>query len=164
MYEVGRQAVTGVVPPQLGEALIRQTFPSVAAYPVVAGLGRRLILSYLAAPLGWFVMLPFYFLKILPFVARRYTLTNKRLMVQRGLWPLAVQEVPLTDIDEVRVKKDDNSDFFRAGDLEIISKDQVVLTLAGVPEPEAFRHAILNARNAWVPGKFKGAFVPAKAP
>ena len=51
-------------------------------------------------------MLPFYFLKILPFVARRYTVTNRRVMVRRGLKPVSSQEVALADIDEVRVRKD----------------------------------------------------------
>jgi len=36
------------------------------------------------------------------------------------------------------------------------------LRLAGVPEPESFRHAILNTRNAWVPGKAATMpFIPA---
>ena len=59
------------------------------------------------------------------------------------------------DIDEVRVVTDANSDFFRAGTLEVVSKGQVVLKLAGLPEPEAFRHAVINSCTAWVPGKAK---------
>ena len=48
--------------------------------------------------------------------------------------------------------------------LEIISKGQVVLTLAGVPNAESFRHAIVNAYKAWIPGKADtGHFVPASA-
>ena len=41
--------------------------------------------------------------------------------------------------------------------------EQVALSLPGVPDAESFRHAILNARNAWAPEKAKGAFVPASA-
>jgi len=69
----------------------------------------------------------------------------------------------LAEIDEVRVVLDANSDFFRAGNLEIISKGQVAMTLPGVPEPEGFRHAILNACNAWVPNRKRGPFVAASA-
>ena len=29
------------------------------------------------------------------------------------------------------------------------------MTLPGVPDPESFRQAIFNARNAWVPGMAK---------
>lgn len=164
MNEMREQVVTGVVPPALGEALIREAWPSVTAFPMVAHLGRKLILSIAGAPLGWMLMLPFYFFKILPFVARRYTLTNRRLMVRRGLKPEPTQEVALAEIDDARVVKDGASDFFRAGTLEIFSKDKIVLTLAGVPEPDSFRLAILNACTAWVPGKTRGPFVPAKAP
>jgi len=156
--------VTGLVPPAIGEAIIRSAFPSVSAMPAAATMGRKLILSIFLAPLGWALMLPVYFLKILPFIATRYTLTNRRLMIQKGLMPVPVQEVPLADIDEVRIKKDDNSEFFRSGDLEIVSKGQVRMVMPGVPEPEGFRHAIVNACMAWVPGRSKEwvAFIPAK--
>jgi hypothetical protein len=162
--EVRMQPVTGLTPPQVGEALIRGAWPSVAAMPAVASLGRSLILSIIGAPLGWALMLPFYFKKVLPFIATRYTLTNRRLMIQRGLKPVPVEEVPLSEIEDVRVNLDENSAFFRSGDLEVVSKGQVRLKLAGVPEPEAFRQAILNACMAWVPGKAAAwmQFVPAK--
>lgn len=158
---VPRQAVAGVIPPQLAEGLIREAFPSVATFPAVASLGRILILSIVGAPLGWALMLPFYFGKVL----WRYRLTNRRLMSCRGLRPVAIAEILLADIDDVRVVRDDNSKFFVAGNLEVISKGTVKLTLTGVPEPDAFRISILHACKAWVPEKSKeqGVFVPAKA-
>jgi hypothetical protein len=76
-------------------------------------------------------------------------------MIRKGWSGTPSQEVALADIDEVRVVTDANSDFFRAANLEIVSNGQVVLTLPGVPEAEAFRHAIINACTAWVPGKAK---------
>ncbi len=172
-----RQAITGVVPPLMDEAMIREVWPSVAASPALAGLGlkitelagkmaRTVILLPVALPVaffGWAVMAPAYFGKILPFVARRYTLTNRRLMIRRGLKPVPRQEVALADIDDVRIVKDSNSEFFRAGTLEVISQGQVKLRLPGVPGPEAFRHAILNACKAWVPGKASAPIVPASA-
>jgi hypothetical protein len=161
-----RQPVTGVTPPQLKEAIIRMAWPSVAAMPLIATLGRKAILSFVFAPLGWFLMLPFYFLKVLPFVAKRYTLTNRRLMIQRGLKPKASEEVPLAEIDEVIIHRDANSIFFRAGDLDIVHKGKVRMKLRGVPEPDAFRHTILNSCMAWVPDAAKKwvQFIPAKAP
>ncbi len=158
------QVVTGIVPPQLGEALIRESFPSVAAFVPVATAGRILICSIIGAPLGWFLMLPVYFLKILPFFARRYTVTNRRVMIRRGLKPLPSAEVSLAQIDEVRIVRDANSHFFRAGTLEMVSSGKVVLTLPAVPEPESFRIAILSACRAWAPGRIQPVFVPAKAP
>jgi hypothetical protein len=157
--------VTGVTPPQLREAMIRTAWPSLAAYPA-GTIGRLLIQSYILAPLGWFLMLPFYFMKVLPMVGLRYVVTNRRVMIQRG-WSRSVSgEIALRDIDDIRLINDANSLFFNAGTLELVSKGTVKLKLNGVKEPEVFRHAIRNACLAWAPEKAKEwlKFVPAKAP
>ena len=155
MVDYRQQAVTGVVPPEVGEAKIREVWPSVASNPAIAGLGQRLTGTIILAPLGWLIMSAVYFGKLLPFTARRYTLTNRRLMIRHGWKGIPTHEVPLARIDDVRVVNDAHSDFFRAGTLEILEGGNVVLKLPGTPEAEGFRIAILNARNAWVPGKAK---------
>src|ERR1043166_6073883 len=147
--------VTGVIPPSLAEARIREAYPSVASQPMLAGLGLMLTKTYVLAPLAWLLMSGFYFGKILPVMMRRYTLTNQRLMIRKGWSGKPAAEIPLADIDDVRVVTDANSDFFRAGTLEIVHGGQAAMTLPGVPEPDSYRIAILNARNAWVPGKSK---------
>lgn len=158
MIDAQQQVIAGVMPPELGEAKIRESWPSVAASPAIAGLGQALTRTIILAPLAWMIMALVYFGKVLPLFARRYTLTNRRLMIRRGWKGKVSHEVALADIDEVRVQSDVNSRFFRAGTLEIISKGQVVMILAGVPEPDSFREAILNACAAWVPGKSKELF------
>jgi hypothetical protein len=163
MVEAAKQAISGLVPPEVAEANIRETWPSVAAFPAVASLGRALTGTIILAPLAWLIMATAYFGKLLPFVARRYALTNRRVMVRRGLKGTPGQEIALADIDDVRLQTDANSDFFRAANLEIVSQGKVALTLHGVCDPESFRHAILNARNAWAPGKARGPFIPASA-
>jgi hypothetical protein len=161
------QAVTGLTPPELDEAKIRDVWPSVAAFPRIASLGRFLMLkTFVLAPLAWLIMALPYFSKILPLggLSRRYTLTNRRVMIQKGLKPAPAEQVALADVDDVKIVEDDNSQFFRSATLEIISRGTVALTLPGVPGAESFRHAILNARNAWVPGKAAdGTFIPASA-
>ena len=147
--------VTGVVPPELGEARIREAYPSVASSSAIAAIGQKLTRTILLAPLAWALMAGVYFGKVLPIFMRRYTLTNRRLMIRKGWKGNAGQEVPLAKIDDVRVVSDGNTDFFRAATLEIISAGQVVMKLPGTPEADAFRIAILNARNAWVPGMAK---------
>jgi len=84
-------------------------------------------------------------------------------MIQRGWKPEAVQEVPLTEIDDVRIGPGGVDTFYLSGDLEVIARGQVVMKLPGVPEPEGFRHAIINAVKAWVPEKAKGAWIAASA-
>jgi hypothetical protein len=159
-----RQAVTGVIPPQLAEARIREAWPSVTAHGAgVPRLARSLMRTVVLAPLGWALLAPLFALRLAPFVCKRYTLTNRRLMVQRGLKPAPSQEVALAEIDDVRLVEGSRDDFYRSATLEVVSKGRVVLTLPGVPEPEGFRHAVLNAVAAWVPGRSAGAFVPASA-
>lgn len=159
-----RQAVAGLMPPELGEAMIREVWPSVAASGGLATLAQKLMKSIVLAPLGWLLLAPLFGKKLMPFVCKRYTLTNRRLMIRRGLKPAPVHEVALADIDDVRLVSDSYDPFYRAGTLEVVAKGQVVLTLPGVPEPEGFRHAVVNAYKAWVPGKAKGPFLPASAP
>jgi hypothetical protein len=158
------QAVSGVTPPQLGEAMIREVRPGVVdTWAAAAVLGEKLIRSIILAPAGWAVLAPLYFRRIMPFLCKRYTLTNQRLMIQRGLKPRPVQSIPLAEIDEVRFDHHSYNSFFLTGTLEIISKGEVKLRLTGVPEPESFRHALVNAISAWVPGKAKtfAAWLPA---
>ena len=153
MTDKRTQAITGLVPPQLDEAVIRIVWPSVTAFPAVASLGSFLMRTRLLAPLGWLLLAPFYFIKVAPGFARRYVLTNRRVIYQKGLRLGAADSVDLADIDEVRIHEDKNSEFYRSGDLEIISKGKPRLKLRGITGPQAFRHAILNACTAWVPGK-----------
>src|SRR5579863_2116354 len=147
MIDYRQQAITGVIPPGVAEAKIREVWPSVASVSAVAGLGQKLTRTIILAPLAWLIMSAVYFGKLLPFAASRYTLTNRRLMIRRGWKGIPSHEVPLARIDAVRVVNDAHSDFFRAGTLEILEGGAVVLTLHGTPEAEAFRIAILNARN-----------------
>jgi hypothetical protein len=164
MLDVRKQAVTGVVSTQQAEVMIRERWPSVARFGAVAGLGRQLTRTILLAPLAWLLMGPFYFAKVLPIVGRRYTLTNRRLMIRKGWSARPVKEVPLDQIDDIQIQYDSNSDFFRAGTLEVVFGGKVVLSMPGTPGAEAFRLAILNACTAWVPGRAKKIpFIPASA-
>jgi hypothetical protein len=150
MVDVRKQVVTGLVPPQQDEAIIRERWPSVAASPL-SGVGLLLMKTYLLAPLGWLVMAVPYFKKVLPFLAVRYTLTNRRLMIRRGLKRVPAEQVPLADIDEVRIQPGSFHEFFRAGNVEVVSQGKVVLTLPAVPGPDAFCQSIRNACMAWHP-------------
>jgi hypothetical protein len=160
-----RQAITGVMPPSLGEARIREAFPSVSAAAAgPAALAKALNKTYFLAPLGWMIQAPLFALKFAPALCRRYTLTNRRLMIQRGWKPAPVKEVALSDIDDVRIGPGGVDSFYLCGELEVVSRGQVVLRLPGVPEPEGFRQAVLNAVHAWVPQKAKGtAWIAASA-
>jgi hypothetical protein len=158
------QAVTGLVPPQTDEAVIRTVWPTTAIYSGAATAGRLMMRTIILAPLAWLMLAGPYFLRVIPFLARPYTLTNRRLMVQKGMQLRPRQEVPLSEIEDVRLVEDSNSAFYRSASLEIISKGRVVMTLRAVPSAESFRQGILNACKAWVPGRADtGHFIPASA-
>jgi hypothetical protein len=92
-----------------------------------------------------------YFAKVATPLARRFTLTNRRIVVRRGLRGVPAWQVLLVDIEDVLVRADANSGFFRAGLLEVITAGRVALRLAGVPEGEAFRRTVFDACRACVP-------------
>ena len=163
MARVRKQAVTGVMPPSVEEAVIRETWPSVARAAGIAGLGRALTRTVVLAPLAWLLMAPFYFSKVLPFLACRYTLTNRRLMIRRGWKARPTHQIALNEIDDIQIVKDANSDFFRAATVDVYSGGKVALKLPGTPEPESFVNAVINACRAWAPGKMKAPFIPASA-
>jgi len=154
--------ITGVAPPTLGEVRVRVVWPSVAASPGIASLGKALTRTYVLAPLAWAIMGMVYFAKVMPFTARRYLLTNRRIMILRGWAGKVGGEVPLAKIREVKVVTDANTNFFRAADLHILGdgSEQPLLVLPAVPEPENFRRAILYSRDAWFPRAVEGGGAP----
>jgi hypothetical protein len=162
MLDGRNQAVTGLVPPQRGEALIRETWPGVEDVPAVAGLAHALMRTIILAPVAWLLLAPCYFKKILPFIAKRYTLTNRRLMIRRGLKPTPSREVALADIEDVRIEEGSISSFYRTGTLEVVSKGQVAMRLRAVKDPETFRRAVLNAKTAWARAGAAAAAAPAQ--
>jgi Bacterial PH domain len=143
---------------------IREVWPSVVRVPAVAALGKLLNNTIVLAPLGWLLMSGVYFGKLLPFIGVRYRLTDKRLMILRG-WKGAIrQQVLLKDIDDVVLDPASIDHFFRSADLKIMSGGEVAMTLTAVCDAESFRHMILDARNAWAPGRVKMLpFIPASA-
>lgn len=134
MTDMRQQAITGVVPPQVSEALIAVRWPSLAA--TTAGqIGARIQLAardllravmrlpfVLAALLivpmtviaivmvlpAWLLMAPFFLLRILPGTATRYALSNQRLMVQKDklkFMGLPVPAVRLAPVQEVKLEQ-----------------------------------------------------------
>jgi hypothetical protein len=159
-----RQAVTGLVPPQLGEAMIRDVWPSVVGrWAWFADLAARLSDTIVLRPLVWAFMLgPLFFVKVFPFLGKRYILTNRRLMLVRFGRRNPYREIALEEIEDVRTVPGSYHPYYRAATLEVLSKGQVAFHLYGVPEPESFRLAILNACKAWAPTKPKGVMPPEK--
>jgi hypothetical protein len=148
----------------VGEAMIREVRPTLLGVQYAgAALASRLVRTVFLAPLGWLIQGPLFAMKFGPVFSKRYTLTNRRLMVRHGLKAVPKEEVALADIDDVVLDPNRVDPYYLSGDLEVVSGGKVVLRLPAVPEPAGFRHAILNAVKAWVPGKAKGPWIAASA-
>lgn len=150
-----KQAIAGLTPPEMEEARIREIYPSVARAPAIANLGKLLNNTIVLAPLGWLMMSAAYFSKVLPLIGVRYTLTNRRVMIRHGWKGTPGQEVALSEIDDVQLDPASVDHFFRSADLIIHRAGGTPMTLKAVPDAESFRHAILDTRNAWAPGRVK---------
>ncbi len=179
MQDLRSQAVTGIVPPQVAEAIITVRWPSVTAYmggaparlgasiqQAASGLLRQtmnlpklwvvclallivLPVAIVIALAAWVLLAPFYFAKILPGFMKKYTLTNKRVMIQEG-WSLTPGlQVNLEDLREVRVVPGSEQPFYLSADLELLFGQSGSATLPGVKEFKTFKAAIENAYLAW---------------
>jgi hypothetical protein len=154
-----QQAISGVVPPASAEATIMTVWPSVASTGLGQTLGRvyrirdgfgpisvgRLVLLA-TIPLG----LMLYLTMRLPWAIRRYRLTNRRVMIERGINPRVEQYVDLDRFDAIDVVVSPGQEWYAAGDLVFRRGPIETLRLPGVSRPESFRRVCLEARQAYV--------------
>lgn len=127
-----------------GERTITEFFPAPNESNALYKFANSLPLG-----LGLLIYAPAYVVRVLnPFGILRYTLTNRRLRLDRGTQKSTVRYVALEDIDDVRVRN--YMKFTRTGDLEIVSKGEVMLRMVGIQDPEPVRRTILDAVKARV--------------
>ncbi len=83
-------------------------------------------------------------------IIRRYTLTNRRIVVQRGLKATAESWVELDRFDTIDVEVLPGQEWYPAGNL-IFRRGQIeTFRLDGVSRPETFRQTCLKARAGYV--------------
>jgi hypothetical protein len=172
-----KQAIAGVAPSQLQEVTVTIEWPTIAAtglgrflgrlYAIRAGfwiftLGRLFML--LTLPVGLFL----FFWMLAPGVARRYRLTNRRVMVENGpkltdalfallmpwrkgrsLWT-AAQYVDLNRYDAIAIEVRPGQAWYPAGDLVFKLGPVETLRLVGVGHPDVFRATCLKAHQSYV--------------
>lgn len=154
-----KQSIAGVVPRDADEVTVMTVWPSIAAYPSGRFLGRLYGIqsgSYVFR-IGNFIVLAsiphalaLYIFRILPFVGMRYKLTNRRVVVQRGLMAVDDKSVELDRFDSVVIEIRPGQKWFKAGDLVFHLGHVETFRLEGVSRPEAFRMVCMNSRNAYV--------------
>lgn len=154
------QAIAGVSPAETKEMTVMTVWPSVAMF----GLGRTLgklyairwpdvyifrlghLIALAAIPLS----LVLFFMRIAPGIARRYRLTNRRIVVERGITGVEEGHVDLDRFDSITIDVLPGQAWYDAGDLVFRHGNVETFRLAGVSRPEAFRQTCVKAHMAYV--------------
>ncbi|MGD9719840.1 MAG: PH domain-containing protein [Pirellulales bacterium] len=151
--------IAGVTPPEEREVTVMTVFPTLAAYPPGRLMGR---LCAIQAGFGFFslgklfalLLIPFavglFAFSLLPFVIRRYSLTNRRVIIQKGLRAIDERWVDFDRFDAVDIEVLPGQEWFPAGDLIFRMGPIETFRLAGVSRPETFRHTCLAARRGYL--------------
>ena len=155
-----KQAIAGVSPAGVEETPVMTVWPSICAYPsgrflgslysirwpdlYIFRLGSLLALASIPHALGLF------FYRLLPFVGVRYTLTNRRVVVQRGLAAEDDKAIDLDRFEEIEVRVRNGQAWFEAGDLIFKRNGVETFRLEGVSRPEVFRRCCIKSKEAFV--------------
>jgi hypothetical protein len=155
-----KQAIAGVAPAESAEVTVMTIWPSIAAFPSGCFLGRLYdirwpnvyifqlgrLLALLSIPHALFL----YFWRVMPRVGSRYTLTNRRVVIEKGWPPVEHTSIGLDEFDSIDIDVLPGQEWFAAGDLCFRNGGSEVFRLAGVSRPEAFRQTCLKSRLAYV--------------
>jgi hypothetical protein len=159
LMPAAKQPIAGVTPPDRQEVTVMTVFPTLAALAPGRWIGR---LCGIRAGYGFFtlgklfclllipVALPLYAFTLLPFVIRRYRLTNRRVVVQKGLSAVDERWVDFDRFDEIDIEVLPGQEWYPAGDLVFRRGAIETFRLAGVSRPETFRHTCLAARRGYL--------------
>ncbi len=154
-----KQPIAGVVPSAQAEATITTIWPSIAAYPSGQWIGRLCglkwpdvyifrighLLALALIPHALFL----YFSRVAPKIGMRYRLTNRRVVVERGIGGEREERaIGLTAFDTIKTDVLDGQQWYDAADLVFLHGDSEVFRLEGVSRPEPYRQTVLKARQA----------------
>ena len=171
------QAIAGVTPAQTAERTAMIVWPGLTAldaplvgrvgctlgrlYSIRLGIGNILTLGNIIALLSIPLVLPPYFLMLIPKVpfvvfgitnpvCRRYRITNRRIIVEHGMNGTEQRSVALDRFDEIDVEIQPGQAWYPAGDLIFRKGNVETFRLLGLTRPETFRQACLKAHQAYV--------------
>jgi len=154
------QAISGVSPQAVKETEVMTVWPSVARFWLGRFLGSGYAIKFpdvyifrlgnLIALLCIPVSLVLYFMGVLPYIGQRYTLTNRRVIVYRGLLIEEERSVALDRFDTVDIVVQPGQEWYEAGDLVFRLGNTETFRLPGVSRPEAFRSQCVKAHMAYV--------------
>lgn len=105
-----------------------------------SGIPRWIVIAGMAILILWGSVLPF-----LKWLTWTYTLTNKRIVEQKGLLTRSGRVIPLNRINDVAFEKNINDRILGCGTLIIHdASEQAGLQLRDIPHIEAFHRTVSN--------------------
>src|SRR5690349_17476259 len=150
--------IAGVVPTEFRETTVMTVWPSVAMYPLGKALGALYAIRWpdvyffrvgnLIALLSIPIALILFFMRIAPGIGTRYRLTNRRIIVERGLTGVQDKAVDLDRFDSIMVDVLPGQAWYHAGDLVFKLGNVETFRLEGVSRPAAFRETCLKSHLA----------------
>lgn len=102
--------------------------------------------------------------QLLPFVMRRYRVTDRRVLIQKGLSAVEEASLELDQFDAIDVVVLLGQDWLHAGEVLFLRGGKEVFRLSGVSRPEAFRQMCLKAQMAFRCGRPTVSPSPAPSP
>jgi len=158
------QAIAGVAPIQDREVTVMTVWPSIAGVRLFGmRLGRTLgefyaietgisvlTIGHLICLLSIPLALVLYFKRIGPFVATRYRVTNKRIIVELGMAGKEGKSIELNRFDTIEIEQTTGDRWFDSGDLVFKKGNVETFRLDGVSRPEAFRQVCVKSHQAFV--------------
>ena len=152
------QSVAGLMPSDLAEVTCKVVWPTIGATragrlvgrlaDVRLGFGQFFTLGKLLALATIPVSLAVFCWQLMPYVCRRYALTNRRIIIRKGLMPVDEHWVNLDEFEAIDVEVLPGQQWLHAGNLIFRHGGQEVLRLSGVSRPEIFRHVCQTSRDA----------------
>jgi hypothetical protein len=96
------------------------------------------------------VSLVVFFWQLMPIVCRRYSLSNRRVVIRKGLAAAEGPSIRLDEFDGIDVVVLPGQQWLHAGEVVFRRAGTEVFRLTGVSRPEVFRHVCLKAQTAWI--------------
>lgn len=150
-----KQAIAGVTPATQAEVTVMSVWPSISIFGAGRALGELfsikagvsvLTVGNLLALATIPASLALYFLRI----PIRYRLTNRRVILEKGIQPKEAGSVDLDRFDRVDIEVQSGQAWYDAGDLVFRLGNVETFRLLAVSRPEAFRETVMKARNGYV--------------
>lgn len=137
------------------ETLITTVWPTMAASPAGRLVGRLCAsqLGYGFFTLGKLLALATiplsliaYFWRFMPVLCRRYAVTDRRVIVQKGLTAVEERSLGMAEFDAIEVVVRPGQEWLAAGDLVFRRDGQEILRMPGICRPEIVRRACLKTQ------------------